>query len=139
VSAGSAADTQPKIDRLEVIAERVAALRRRSELLTQQVESAAALAADTRARRRVLCNHGEQVRQMHDAVAELQKEIEGLRTAMATRGVIEQAKGMLMLQQHCSADEAFADLVHLSQTSGRKLFEVAETVVTTWTKPDRAP
>ena len=139
MSAGSTADTVPANERLVAIAERVAALRRDSELLAQQAATANARAADVLTRGRVLCNHGEQARQMQVELEALQKEIEGLHAAMATRGVIEQAKGMLMLHKRCDADEAFSELVRLSQTSGRKLFEVASTVVTTWTAPDHAP
>jgi AmiR/NasT family two-component response regulator len=43
--------------------------------------------------------------------------------------VIEQAKGILMAQQSCSADEAFNVLVKLSQQSNRKLREVAQALV----------
>lgn len=49
--------------------------------------------------------------------------------AMASRADIEQAKGVLMGQRHCSADEAFDLLVHLSQTSHRKLRDVARVVI----------
>lgn len=66
------------------------------------------------------------------AFTEIEDELAGLRTAMATRAVIEQAKGMLMLQRHCQADEAFKVLVELSQTSHRKLHDVAEMLVSTW-------
>ncbi|MFL6136214.1 MAG: ANTAR domain-containing protein [Frankiaceae bacterium] len=49
--------------------------------------------------------------------------------AMKSRAVIEQAKGILMSQRHCSADEAFDILVRLSQQSHRKLREVAQALV----------
>jgi GAF domain-containing protein len=54
---------------------------------------------------------------------------EQLQTAMESRAVIEQAKGVLMAQQSCSADEAFNILVKLSQQSNRKLREVAQALV----------
>ena len=54
---------------------------------------------------------------------------EQLQTAMASRSVIEQAKGILMGARGCTADEAFDVLVGLSQTSNRKLREVAEALV----------
>jgi GAF domain-containing protein len=50
-------------------------------------------------------------------------------TAMASRAVIEQAKGVLIGQRKCSADEAFDILVNLSQTSHRKLRDVAAAVI----------
>ena len=43
--------------------------------------------------------------------------------------VIEQAKGIIMGQQRCSAEEAFTLLAKLSQDSNRKLREVAEALV----------
>jgi GAF domain-containing protein len=54
---------------------------------------------------------------------------EQLQSAMASRAVIEQAKGILMGQRHCSAQEAFDVLVRLSQETNRKLRDVAETLV----------
>jgi GAF domain-containing protein len=52
-----------------------------------------------------------------------------LAEAMKSRAAIEQAKGILMASRHCTADEAFAILVRLSQQSHRKLREVASTLV----------
>jgi GAF domain-containing protein len=49
--------------------------------------------------------------------------------AMTSRAVIEQAKGVLMGGRRCSADDAFAILVKLSQQTGRKLRQVAQAVV----------
>jgi len=54
---------------------------------------------------------------------------EQLQRAMESRAVIEQAKGILMAQRHCSADEAFEVLVRLSQETHRKLRELAEVLV----------
>ncbi len=54
---------------------------------------------------------------------------EQLQTAMQSRAVIEQAKGILMASRRCSAEEAFNRLVVLSQKSNRKLREVAEALV----------
>lgn len=54
-----------------------------------------------------------------------------LRTAMQSRAVIEQAKGILMANQRCSADEAFQLLVRASQRENRKLREMAEELVAT--------
>jgi len=52
-----------------------------------------------------------------------------LSTAMASRATIEQAKGILMATQRCSADEAFQVLVRASQRDNRKLREVAQQIV----------
>jgi GAF domain-containing protein len=54
---------------------------------------------------------------------------EQLQTAMASRAVIEQAKGILMGARRCSPEEAFDILVRLSQDSNRKLREVAQALV----------
>lgn len=48
---------------------------------------------------------------------------------MPRRAVIEQAKGILMGLQRCSADEAFQILARASQRENRKLREVAEELV----------
>lgn len=52
-----------------------------------------------------------------------------LRAAMHSRAVIEQAKGVLMARQRCSADDAFAILTRLSQNRNVKLRTVAEQIV----------
>ena len=54
---------------------------------------------------------------------------EDLRQAMASRAVIEQAKGVVMATQRCGADEAFQVLVRASQRENRKLREIAEATV----------
>jgi AmiR/NasT family two-component response regulator len=54
---------------------------------------------------------------------------EQMKQAMATRAVIEQAKGIIMRDRSCSADEAFDALVHLSQESHLKLRDVARRLV----------
>ena len=50
-------------------------------------------------------------------------------TAMQTRSVIEQAKGVIMGGRRCNAEEAFAVLVKESQTSHRKLRDVAQSII----------
>jgi len=52
-----------------------------------------------------------------------------LATAMRSRAVIEQAKGIMMGAQRCSADEAFQILVRASQRENRKLRDIAEELV----------
>ncbi len=63
------------------------------------------------------------------ALADALDEIAGLRTAMETRAVIEQAKGILMRDQKCTADEAFRLLTQASNTSNRKLRDIATAIV----------
>jgi GAF domain-containing protein len=55
---------------------------------------------------------------------------EHLETAMRSRAVIEQAKGIVMARLRCSADEAFQHLAKQSQHANRKLRDLAEEVVT---------
>jgi GAF domain-containing protein len=57
------------------------------------------------------------------------KVAEQLQAAMHSRAVIEQAKGILMGARRCTPEQAFDILVDLSQTSNRKLREVAEALV----------
>jgi transcriptional regulator with GAF, ATPase, and Fis domain len=54
---------------------------------------------------------------------------EQLSEAIKSRGVIEQAKGILMGERRCSADEAFQILTRLSQDSNTKLRDVAAALV----------
>jgi hypothetical protein len=49
--------------------------------------------------------------------------------AMASRALIEQAKGILIAEQHVDADAAFAILARASQSSNRKLRDIAEALV----------
>ena len=62
---------------------------------------------------------------------------EDMRRAMETRAVIEQAKGILIAQQHCTPEQAFEMLTRLSQTAHRKLRDCAANLVTS-TAEDRA-
>ncbi|MFJ8622214.1 SpoIIE family protein phosphatase [Kitasatospora sp. NPDC093550] len=66
---------------------------------------------------------------LREAVDRLRAEAEGLRRAMRTRGVIEQAKGILAERLGCTPDEAFGHLVRLSQDSNRRLAEIAAGLV----------
>jgi GAF domain-containing protein len=52
-----------------------------------------------------------------------------LQEALESRAIIEQAKGVLMARQGCDADEAFGILRRLSQSSNRKLRQIAAEVV----------
>ena len=63
------------------------------------------------------------------SVQELQSEIDGLRTAMLNRAVIEQAKGMIMLRHSCDEEAAFSILIRTSQQVQLKLHDVATHVV----------
>ncbi|MDQ4132095.1 MAG: GAF and ANTAR domain-containing protein [Actinomycetota bacterium] len=63
---------------------------------------------------------------------------EDLATAMKSRAVIEQAKGILMGAQRCGADEAFQILVRASQRENRKLRDIADDIVIKTQQP-RSP
>jgi GAF domain-containing protein len=54
---------------------------------------------------------------------------EQMKQAMVTRAIIEQAKGIVMREQGCTADDAFDTLVRLSQQSHMKLRDVAQRLV----------
>jgi GAF domain-containing protein len=52
-----------------------------------------------------------------------------LRRAMESRAVIEQAKGMIMARDHCTAEEAFDLLNRISQQQNVKLRDLAQLIV----------
>ena len=56
-----------------------------------------------------------------------------LREALATRAVIDQALGILMVTRKISAHEAFEVLRHTSQTSNRKVSAIAAELIETMT------
>jgi serine phosphatase RsbU (regulator of sigma subunit) len=62
-------------------------------------------------------------------VHSLSGEVAGLRRAMRTRGIIEQAKGMLAQRLGCTPEEAFAHLSRLSQEHNLRLSELAARLV----------
>jgi GAF domain-containing protein len=64
--------------------------------------------------------------QTHAAAVSLAAQ---LHDALESRGTIEQAKGILVAQQHCSPDDAFELLVQRSQHENRKLRLVADDIV----------
>ena len=65
--------------------------------------------------------------------------IEQLRSSLASRGVIDQALGIIMARDHCTQDRAFAILRSASQNSNVKLRHIASAVVTSVTgEPPRS-
>lgn len=60
-----------------------------------------------------------------DRIQALETEVGQLRTAMASRAAIEQAKGILMLLTNCGDQVAFDLLAHISSHTHRKVREVA--------------
>ncbi|NHC16652.1 ANTAR domain-containing protein, partial [Motilibacter deserti] len=57
--------------------------------------------------------------------ANARAEAEQMAQAMASRAVIEQAKGVIMATRHVTADEAFTMLIEASQRANRKLRDIA--------------
>ncbi|HET6815754.1 MAG TPA: ANTAR domain-containing protein [Mycobacteriales bacterium] len=120
-------------DRFAAMHERLEALRSRNEEMLARAAQTTERVRSAEGRPRVRCNHANEADQVREMLEGVEHELEGLRMAMDTRAVIEQAKGMLMLHRQCDADEAFQALVSLSQTSHCKLAEVAQTLVESWT------
>ena len=64
--------------------------------------------------------------QSHTEVAELNKH---LRRKLGSLPAIEQAKGIIMSLRRCDQDTAFAELLHASQHSNRRLRDIAVALV----------
>jgi two-component system, response regulator PdtaR len=77
----------------------------------------------------------EAARARHAELEALREEAESLAEALATRKVVERAKGLLMERDGLSEQDAFARLRRASQVSGRPLGVVAEAVVATLGEP----
>jgi hypothetical protein len=73
-----------------------------------------------------------------ELISALREELAGLRLALESRAVIEQAKGVLMATAGCSADEAFELLRRQSQHENRKLRDIAAEVVAAQRRAGRA-
>jgi transcriptional regulator with GAF, ATPase, and Fis domain len=63
---------------------------------------------------------------LYDTTATLAQHMQ---KAMESRAVIEQAKGIIMAERRCTADEAFQMLTKVSQDANRKLRDVAAALV----------
>jgi two-component system, response regulator PdtaR len=70
-------------------------------------------------------------RARHAELAALREEAESLAEALATRKVVERAKGILMEQEGLSEQQAFTRLQRASQASGRPMKVVAEALIAT--------
>jgi GAF domain-containing protein len=62
---------------------------------------------------------------------------ENLRIALASRAVIDQAKGVLMERMHVTADQAFQILAEVSMNTNRKVQAIADHLVHTGELPRR--
>jgi AmiR/NasT family two-component response regulator len=63
---------------------------------------------------------------LYDTTATLAQQ---MRATLESRAIIEQAKGIIMGQRRCTAEEAFALLSKVSQDSNCKLRDVASALV----------
>ena len=71
--------------------------------------------------------------------ASANEEVAGLRIAMQSRAVIEQAKGILIARDHCDADQAFDILKRISQNHNVKLHDIAQRIIDTAQKHPSEP
>ena len=71
-------------------------------------------------------------RARHAELQTLRDEAESLAEALATRKIVERAKGLLMAREGLTEDEAFARLRRASQVSGRPMRVVAEALIATF-------
>jgi two-component system, response regulator PdtaR len=71
-------------------------------------------------------------RARHAELETLREEAESLSEALATRKVVERAKGLLMEREGLSENDAFVRLRRASQSSGRPLRVVAEALIATF-------
>jgi ANTAR domain len=74
-----------------------------------------------------------------DRTRALEAEVGQLRAAMASRAVIEQAKGILMLLTSCRDQTAFDLLGHISSHTHRKIRDVARAITESATGGARLP
>ncbi|MGH3091507.1 MAG: ANTAR domain-containing response regulator, partial [Gaiellaceae bacterium] len=74
-------------------------------------------------------------RARHEELQALREEAESLAEALASRKVVERAKGLLMEREGLSEDDAFARLRRASQVSGRPMRVVAEALIATFGQP----
>jgi ANTAR domain-containing protein/GAF domain-containing protein len=64
-----------------------------------------------------------------ERLAERDRTVTQLTTALESRPVIDQAKGIIMARNHCTEDEAFRHLCRISSSTNRKVRDVARDLV----------
>jgi AmiR/NasT family two-component response regulator len=72
-----------------------------------------------------------------DMIARTADDLAGMREAMASRAVIEQAKGILIERHKLTQDQAFTELSRASQNTNIRLRDVADELVRTGALPER--
>jgi AmiR/NasT family two-component response regulator len=70
----------------------------------------------------------------HAELEALRDEAESLADALATRKIVERAKGLLMEREGLSEQDAFTRLQRASQVSGRPMKVVAEALIATFSE-----
>ncbi len=78
----------------------------------------------------------EAARARHAELEALREETESLAEALASRKVVERAKGLLMERERLSEQEAFARLRRASQSANRPMRVVAEAVIATFAEEE---
>jgi hypothetical protein len=116
--------TQETDRRLEEMRARLNEIANSLDDLEHRREAVAAVAAA--GRRGTAREHVEALRLR---LGEAEAELDGLRLAMVNRGIIERAKGMLMLRLDVDENAAFEHLRAASMRLNRRVVEVAEDVV----------
>src|SRR6187455_1546691 len=71
-------------------------------------------------------------RARHEELATLREEADSLAEALATRKLVERAKGLLMEREGLTEQEAFSRLRRASQISGRPMRVVADALIATF-------
>jgi AmiR/NasT family two-component response regulator len=77
-------------------------------------------------------------RARHAELEALRLEAESLAEALATRKIVERAKGLLMESEGLNEQDAFTRLQRASQVSGRPMKVVAEALIATFSAQDSA-
>jgi response regulator NasT len=65
-----------------------------------------------------------------NAFSSLERELREAKSALAERKIIDRAKGILMRQKKLTEEEAYGLLRSAAMNNGRKLADVAQSVVT---------
>ena len=124
-------------DRFTLIYDQLADLRSHTAQLARRVRDANATAADLRSAIHVPRSHGEEVRRLTESLAQVEHELEGLRVAMTTRGVIERAKGMLMDECGLKENDAWAWIQKRAMRERLQMKEVARRVIEDGLRPEK--
>lgn len=68
---------------------------------------------------------------VNELIQQLTDKVEGLETALLSRDVIGQGKGILMERLHLTSDQAFEELRDVSQKLNRKVRDIAAELANT--------